>query len=109
MKATEQKIAQLQIMQQNMNNILLQKQQFQRQLVEVDSALAELQKTEKAYRIIGNIMVAGKKEDVQKHLDEKKEMHELRVKNLERQEEAIKKKMEEIQSDVLEEMKRQQK
>ncbi len=62
-KETEQKIAQLQLYEQSLQNILMQKQQFQSQSVEIGSALKELESTEKAYKIVGNIMVASKKED----------------------------------------------
>ena len=54
---TEQKISQLQMFEQSLQGFLGQKQQFQMQLVEVESALGELENTEKAYKIVGNIMV----------------------------------------------------
>jgi len=38
-----------------MQNVLMQKQQFQAQLMEIDSALSELEKTNEAYKIVGNI------------------------------------------------------
>ena len=51
---TEKKIAQLQVLEQNLQNFLLQKQAFQTQLVEIDNALEEVGKNNSAlYRIIG--------------------------------------------------------
>ncbi len=72
-KETEQKIAQLQLYEQSLQNILIQKQQFQSQSLEIDSALKELEATKEAYKIVGNIMVASKKEDLKKDLESKKE------------------------------------
>ena len=45
-KTTEEKIAQLQMIEQGMQNFLLQKQQFQAQIIEIESALKELEKSE---------------------------------------------------------------
>lgn len=73
-----------------MHSVMVQKQQFQSQLIEVESALAELQKTDTAYKIIGNIMVSAKKADLKKDLEEKKELFSTRMKTLEKQEQKIK-------------------
>lgn len=102
---TKQKISQLQLLEQNLQNFLLQKQQFQAQLMEIESALSELEKTDTAYKIVGNIMVSSKKEKLQEDLKAKKEMLELRVKTLEKQEEKIREKASKTQSEVLKEMK----
>ncbi len=42
MKNTEEKMQQLQMIEQNMQQTLSQKQQFQMQLMEIDSALKEI-------------------------------------------------------------------
>ena len=103
-KETEEKINELQKLEQNMQSFLLQKQNFQSQLNEVTSALEEMEKTEKAYRIIGNIMVLQEKESLKKELQTKKEIIELRVKTMEKQEDKIKTKVDELQSQVMAEM-----
>jgi len=104
-KETEEKIQQLQLIEQNMQNFLLQKQQFQSQLSEMESALSELNGKKTAYRIIGNIMVESKSEDLEKEIKEKKNIVELRMKNLEKQEEKIREKAKALQEEVLEKMK----
>ncbi len=104
-KQVEQDLAQMQLMQQNLQNILLQKQQFQMQLNEINSALEELKTSEKAYKIVGNLMVVSKKEDLEKDLKNKQQTIELRIKSLETQEEKFKKKIEEMQKNVSKEMK----
>ncbi len=80
----------LQLLEQSLHSVMVQKQQFQSQLIEVESALAELQKTDTAYKIIGNIMVSAKKADLKKDLEEKKELFSTRMKTLEKQEQKIK-------------------
>lgn len=105
-KETEQKISQLQMFEQSMHSLLVQKQQFQQQLVEIDSALEELKSTSKAYKIVGNIMVASDKPLLEKDLKQKKEMVELRIKTLEKQEAKVKEKASEIQAEVMKELKK---
>ena len=100
-KETEQKINQLQIYEQSVQNILLQKQQFQAQITEFDSAIKELKSTKKAYRIIGNIMVASDTEDIKKDIETRKSAVELRIKTLEKQEENIKEKTKNLQAEVM--------
>jgi len=88
-----------------MQNFLMQKQQFQMQLSEVESALENIKDTNKVYKIVANIMIDSKKENIEGELKEKKEMLDLRIKNLEKQEEEIRKKSQKIQKEALGEMK----
>ena len=104
-KETEQKIAQLQLMEQNLQSFLMQRQQFQSQLIEVESALKEIETAKETYKIIGNIMVNTSKEDLKKDLEEKKGILELRIKSLEKQETQIKEKASKTQAEVLEKIK----
>lgn len=100
-KEVEQKIGQLQLYEQSLQNFLMQKQQFQLQLIEIESALKELESSEQAYKIIGNIMVSSKKDELKKDLISKKEIAELRISALERQETQIKEKATKLQSEVM--------
>ena len=89
-KEAQEKVQELQLLEQNLQNFLSQKQTFQGQLMETESALEELEKSTTAYQIIGNIMVASNKSELTKKLAEKKETLELRIKTIEKQEEKIK-------------------
>jgi len=104
-KDAEKKISQLQLLEQSLQNLSMQKQQFQLQQVEIESALKELESVKEAYKIVGNIMVLSKREDLKIDLNSKKEIVELRVKNLEKQENQLREKASKLQSEVLEEMK----
>jgi prefoldin beta subunit len=103
-KETEAKIEQLQLLEQNLQNFLVQRQQFQQQIVEIESALGELESTTQAYKIVGNIMVASDKDKLKKDLEKKKEVLDLRIKTLEKQEKQLKDKASQTQSEVLKEM-----
>lgn len=105
-KETEEKIMQLQLLEQNLQNLLLQKQTFQTQVLEIETALAEIEKVkDSAYKIIGSVMVLTKKDELKKDLFSKKEILELRIKNIEKQEQKIKEKSQEIQKEVAKEIK----
>ena len=104
-KETQEKINKLQMIEQSMQTYMAQKQQFQTQLLEIESALSEIDKTDKAYKIVGNIMVAANKETLKQDLEQKKKTTELRIKTLEKQEEKLREKTGEIQKEVMNKMK----
>lgn len=103
-KEVQEKINKLSAMEQSLQQFLIQKQQFQAQLMEFTSALDELDKTDKAYRIVGNVMVSADREVLKKDLSQKKEIIELRIKSLEKQEEKTREKTQELQSEVMKEI-----
>lgn len=100
-KMSEDKIRQLNFIEQSLQSVFMQRQQFQAQLVEIDSALIELAKTNSAYRIIGNIMVASNKEDLKKDLEEKKEVFSARLKVLEKQEAKFREDAQMLQKEIM--------
>ncbi len=104
-KETQDKINQLQMYEQSLQNILMQKQQFQAQLQELESAMKEMQDSPQAYKIIGNIMVESNKENLEEELRSKRSSAELRIKTLEKQEENIRHKTKDLQADVMSQMK----
>ena len=102
----QEKIRQLQMMEQSLQQLLMQKQTFQVQLMETESALKELQGTTEAYKIIGNIMVLTKSEELQNDLKDKKETLELRISTLEKQEAKTREKASALQKEVISSMNR---
>ncbi len=99
----EKTFEELQIYEQNLQSIMLQKQILQAELNEIINALDELEKLgeDSAFRIVGGIMVKKKKEELQKELEERKKIVELRIKNFEKHEELLKKKAEELRQELL--------
>lgn len=105
-KKTEEQIAQLQLVEQNLQSFLIQKQSFQTQLLETNNALKEMDSSQdKVYKIIGTVMVATDKEVLIKDLNEKKELLNLRIKNIEKQEKELREKGSKIQEEVIKKLK----
>lgn len=101
-KEAEKDIVDLQVLEQSIQNVIFQKQNFQAQLIEVENALKEVEKTkEKVYRLIGNVLVLCAKEDVKKDLNSRKEIIDLRIKSLENQEKKLKEDMRKKQKDIM--------
>ena len=104
---TEQKISQLQMFEQGLQSFLGQKQQFQMQLVEIESALNEIENTDKTYKIVGNIMVEADKTELKSDLQSKKEVLELRIKSIEKQETQVREKASKLQGEIMKQMKKE--
>ena len=105
-KQAQEKISQIQLIEQNMQNINLQKQNFQSQLLELESALSELEGVESAYKIIGNIMVLSDKNKLQEDLKNSKELLDIRLSSIEKQETKLKEQAGQLQSDILKDIKK---
>jgi len=73
------------VLQQQLRNVVLQKEALKIQVNEIESALEELKKTEEetVYKVVGNVMVKKKKDEVEKELNEIKEDSELKISSLE--------------------------
>lgn len=104
---TSTKVQQLQLLQQNLQNVQVQKQQIESQLAELDSALEELSTTEIAYKIVGKIMISSSKEKLVKELEEKKDVFNIRIKNFNQQEDKLRQNLEDLQQEVVKELKEQ--
>ncbi len=103
----EQKLQQMQLIEQNLQQTIMQKQQLQAQMIELDSAHSELQKTEKSYKIIGNIMIAANKDELLKDISGKKEIADIRLKSIEKQETRLKEKAEQLRTEIMDSMKKE--
>ncbi|PLW79916.1 prefoldin subunit beta [Candidatus Woesearchaeota archaeon] len=107
MSDSQSKIRDLQMIEQNLANISQQKQHFQSQLFEVESALKELKRDPTAYKIIGSIMVKADSSNLIKELNEKEEVFKLRMDSLEKQEKNLGEKAAALQKEVMEELKKE--
>ncbi len=105
-KEIEEKISELQIIEQNLQQLLGQKQNIQVQQIETENALEELAKGDgkEVYRIVGQILISSDKKEVEKDLNSKKEIFQLKIKNIEKQEFKLREKAKDIQKEVLERM-----
>ena len=97
-KDKEKNIQELQMLEQNLQNILLQKQAFQIELREAQAALKELEKSgDEVFKIIGQLLIKTDKKSVVSELIGKEKMMDLRIKGFERQERVLSEKLEELQ------------
>ena len=96
-------------LQQNVQSVLVQKQQIDLEIIEIDKALAELEKSAddvKVYKSAGTVMVSSNKTDVIKDLTGSKDLANTKLSVLNKQEERLKESIKEVQVKLDEEMKR---
>ena len=102
-KEAEQKISEVQLVEQNIQNLLIQKQNFQVQFTEIDNALTELDKSDdEVYKIVSGLMIKTNKNKLKDELSLKREVIELRIKNIEKQESKLKEKISGLQKEIME-------
>jgi prefoldin beta subunit len=105
-KETQEKISKLQMIEENLQQYAVSKQTINSSILEIDSALLELEGKNKAYKICGFIMIEKPSSEIKKDLEDKKKTNELRLKSIEKQEERIKQNFDVLQKEVLNELKR---
>ena len=92
----------MQFLEQGLQNILFQKQAFQIELSETGEALKELENSrDEVFKVIGQLMIKSEKSKIKTELSNKLNIIELRLKNLEKQEETLSQKLEEIRDNLL--------
>jgi len=93
---------QFQAYQQQLQAVLIQKENLRLQILEIDKALEELEasKEKEAYKIAGPIMIKRTTTQLKKELKERKDSFDLRVKSLEKAEERIVTKLKEIEPEI---------
>src|SRR5918911_1720883 len=98
-----EQVARLQQLQQNLQAIMMQKQQVELEVAETDRALEEIRKTgidDVVYKSAGPLLIKSKKDDVIKELEEKKELSNTRVMVLAKQETRVKDNLKEVENKI---------
>ena len=96
------KIQELQIFEQSIQNVLIQRQSFMLELNETNLAIEELKVSgDEVYKIVGQAMIKTTKEELEKELKSKKEILELKSKNLERQEAGMRGRISKLREEIL--------
>jgi len=98
--AVQERLLRLQQLQQTLQTVLTQKQQLEIDLLEVDQALSELEKASDdtvIYKSIGSLLIKTEKPKVTGELKERKEMDNMRVSVLGKQEERLRGQIKELQ------------
>lgn len=101
-EADREILNQFQFLQQQLQAILIQKENIKLQQLETERALDELVKsdTKEAYKIAGPIMIKKDSADIKKDLEERVEDLDLRMKTVERTEEKLLNKLKEIEPEI---------
>jgi len=98
----QSKMEEMQMLDQKMNNLLMQKQAFQVELNETQSALEEVNKSgDDVFKIVGQLMIKSDKTKVKEELSNKEKMLNLRLTTLEKQEESLMKELEKFREEFM--------
>ena len=99
----KEQISRLQQLQQNLQAIMMQKQQIELEIVETERALEELSKTttsDSIYKAAGPLLIKSEKDAIEKDLTEKKELANTRVMVLGKQELRVKENLKEVENKI---------
>lgn len=103
----EQIIQEMQILEQKLQNTILQKQSFQMELAETDSALDELEKAgDEVFKIIGQLMIKSDKSKIKEELLNKQKILNLRISAFEKQEKSLTEQSEKFREEIAKSMKK---
>jgi prefoldin beta subunit len=103
----ENKIQELQMIEHGLQNLLMQKQAFQIELSETQSALEEIKNSEgEIFKIIGQIMIKSDKKKMLDDLSNKERLLDIRLKSFDKQEKNLSEHAEKIQKEILDQKKK---
>ena len=97
--AVQERLLRLQQLQETLRTVLAQKQQLDVELLEIDRALSELEKTPDEaviYKSIGSLLIKTDKAKVTSELNERKELASMRISVLTKQEERLRSQIKEL-------------
>jgi prefoldin beta subunit len=99
----KEQVSRFQQLQQNLQAIMMQKQQVELESVEIDRALEDLKKVapdDTVYKSVGPLLIKGNKDDLIKDLEEKKELAKTRLMVLSKQESRVKDNLKEVENKI---------
>ncbi|MEK6830309.1 MAG: prefoldin subunit [Nanoarchaeota archaeon] len=97
----DKKIQEMSILEQNLQNILFQKQAFELELDETNSALKEIVMSgDEVFKIIGQLMIKTEKSKIKNELLEKQKILDMRIKSFEKQETYLREKIDKIREEL---------
>ncbi|MBI4017219.1 MAG: prefoldin subunit beta [Candidatus Aenigmarchaeota archaeon] len=100
-KKAQEAVGKLQVLEQNMQQIEIQKQQFTAQLLEIENALKELETAPEAYKLLGNILVKTEPKSLKSELCEKQERLKIHISVIDKQEKQLSDKTEKLRKEIL--------
>jgi prefoldin beta subunit len=101
----ETKIQEMQILEQKLQNSMMQRQSFEMELAETNSALEEIKKSgDEVFKIIGQLMIKSEKSKIKEELLNKNKILELRIKAFEKQEVSLGEQLEKLRDEITKSM-----
>ena len=101
MPEKNKKIQEIQILEQNLQNLLLQKQAFQMEFAETQMAKKEIEKSgDEVFKIIGQLMIKAEKPKITDELNNKEKILDLRIKSIENQEKSMTERIESLRKEI---------
>ena len=100
-KKKEQRIQEIQILEQNLQSILYQKQAFHMELSETMAAKKKIESSSEVFKIVGQLMIKSDPSKIKEELFNKEKLLSLRIKSLETQESSMIEKLDSLKKDVM--------
>ena len=102
MEKQDNSMQEMQILEQNLQNILMQKQAFQMEFSETQSSIKEIKVSKgDVFKIVGQLMIKTDQKKMQEELENKEKMIDLRIKSLDKQEENFSKQLTKLRDEML--------
>ncbi|WP_052886018.1 prefoldin subunit beta [Thermoproteus uzoniensis] len=95
--------------QNQLQSVLLRKQQYEAELRDVEKAMGEIEKLSqdaKVYKSVGNFLLQTSRDVALQELKERKELLELHIKTLSRQESMLREQLDKLRDDINKELAR---
>jgi prefoldin beta subunit len=99
-----EQISRLQQLQQNLQAIMMKKQQIEQEIAETDRILEEIKKIDgdnKVYKRYDNLLIKSKREDILKEFKEKKVTLNTRMLVVEKQESRVNDNLKEVENKII--------
>ena len=91
-KDTEKRFQELQILEQQVQTLLMERQQSQIEIHEAENALEELKKAQgDVFRVLNGIMIKAEKNALTKEIEEKRKIADVKIKAIEKREAILQK------------------
>lgn len=105
MEGQEKKIQEMQMLEQNFQSLLMQKQAFTLELNETKAALKELESAgDEVFKIIGQLMIKSDKKKMKDDLLNKEKILDLRMKTIEKQEGSMAEQLDSLREELMKSM-----
>ena len=101
------KIEEMQILEQKLQNLFLQKQSFQMEFSETQASLKEIKDSkDDVFKIVGQLMIKADKLKLKEELSNKEKILDLRIKTIEKQENSLMEKLGKLREEVMKTIKK---